>query len=98
MDPAGFPERRTARELQPAAARLTAGRIQRAFRSAAKDGDGKLTGDEYSLPENSNRIDSNHDGFLTLGEVRTALQSRDGGTHIERDAPAPSRTESENSQ
>ena len=43
--------------------------IKRAFENADKNGDGKLSVEEYFRPENFSKADSNGDGAVTLEET-----------------------------
>jgi arylsulfatase A-like enzyme len=47
-----------------------ASRIQAAFQAADSNRDGQLTREEYPQPEIFEMVDTNHDGFATLEEVR----------------------------
>jgi arylsulfatase A-like enzyme len=51
-------------------------RIEDAFKTADKNNDGKLSGDEYPQPEIFTAVDTDQDGFATLAEVRAYFQSR----------------------
>lgn len=55
-----------------------AARIDEAFKTADKNGDGKLARDEYPQPKVFDAVDADHDGFATPPEVRAYYQRRRG--------------------
>ena len=51
-------------------------RLETAFRNADKNGDGKVSADEYPQPAVFKDVDSNGDGFATLEEVKAFFAER----------------------
>lgn len=64
-------------DAPPGRRRPAAGRIDEAFKAADKNGDGKLSRDEYPQPDVFNAVDTDKDGFATLDEVRAYFRNRD---------------------
>ncbi|MCA9195369.1 MAG: hypothetical protein KDB03_26540, partial [Planctomycetales bacterium] len=65
-------------DATPGRRRPAANRINEAFKSADKNGDGKLSRDEYPQPGVFSSVDANKDGFATLKEVRAYFRNRQG--------------------
>jgi arylsulfatase A-like enzyme len=63
----------------PAASKRAMTRVDEAFGNADKNGDGKLSREEYPQPEVFNAVDADKDGSATLEEVRQYFQNRRGG-------------------
>ncbi|MEZ6039994.1 MAG: hypothetical protein R3C20_05775 [Planctomycetaceae bacterium] len=57
-------------DVTPGRRRPAANRIDEAFKAADKNGDGKLSRDEYPQPGVFDAVDTNKDRFATLEEVR----------------------------
>jgi arylsulfatase A-like enzyme len=63
-------------DATPRRRRATANRIDEAFKAADKNGDGKLSRDEYPQPGVFNTVDADTDGFATPKEVRAYFRNR----------------------
>lgn len=70
------PESEWRRARRRGAARRVAGRLDEAFGNADKNGDGRLSREEYPQPNLFEDVDTNQDGFATLQEVRAYYQNR----------------------
>ena len=53
-------------------------RLEQAFRRADRNGDGKLTAEEFPRPDIFRSVDQNGDGFATPDEVRAYYRNRRG--------------------
>jgi arylsulfatase A-like enzyme len=62
----------------PRAARLGNSRIADALRNADKNGDGKLSREEYPQKDIFDAVDADHDAFATVEEIRAYYASRRG--------------------
>jgi Ca2+-binding EF-hand superfamily protein len=56
--------------------RPAGGRIDEAFKSADRNGDGKLSSDEFPQPVVFESVDSDKNGFATLDEVQAHFRIR----------------------
>lgn len=68
----------TATPRSPGSRSAPASRIEQIFREADKNGDGKISKDEFPRPENFSRVDTNGDGFATLEEIRARFRNGAG--------------------
>lgn len=51
-------------------------RLEETFRAADRNGDGRLSREEYPQAAVFDTVDANHDGFATLEEVRAYFAAR----------------------
>ena len=65
------------------------GRLQEAFRAADRDGDGKLSADEFPRPEIFKEVDRDGDGFVTREEATVLVDRARGGTGGRAGRPRP---------
>jgi hypothetical protein len=74
---------------QPAPRKRTGRSLQEIFRNADRDGDGRLSAEEFPQPRVFQNVDANGDGFATLEEVRAYYQSRqDRQSEPQEETPA----------
>lgn len=60
-------------------------RLAEAFRSADRDGDGKLSAEEFPRPDAFKEVDRDGDGFATPDEVRAYYRNRRGNAARQED-------------
>jgi hypothetical protein len=70
------PEAEWTRARRRGGAGRVTGRLDEAFESADKNGDDRLSREEYPQPNVFDAVDANQDGFATLEEVRAYYRNR----------------------